>query len=139
MNKVTEKVSAVMNHTELMRLIGDHYIGEAQTLTSGAEEKLLKLALLRDAMTPEQETRWQHICSAFDSKQSQNIEGDPQMLAVRQLSQMADALEAIKLDMQQSDTADLIRPINRVAAAMQLLSKAWSAESEPKSENKQNT
>jgi hypothetical protein len=139
MNKMTEKVSAVMNHTELMRLIGDHYIGEAQTLTSGAEEKLLKLALLRDAMTPEQETRWQHICSAFDSKQSQNIEGDPQMLAVRQLSQMADALEAIKLDMQQSDTADLIRPINRVAAAMQLLSKAWSAESEPKSENKQNT
>jgi hypothetical protein len=138
MNKMTEKVSAVMNHAELMRLIGEHYIGEAQTLTSGAEENLLKLALLRDAMTPEQETRWQHICSAFDSKQSQNIEGDPQMQAVRQLSQMAGALEAIKLDMQQSDTADLIRPINRVAAAMQLLSKAWSMESEPKSENKKN-
>ena len=46
------------------------------------------------------------------------------------MSQMAGALEAIKLDMQQSDTADLIRPINRVAAAMQLLSKVWSGDSD---------
>ncbi|MFT6085111.1 MAG: MoxR-like ATPase [Glaciecola sp.] len=131
MNKMAEKVSAVMNHAELMRLIGDHYTGEAQTLTSGAEENLLKLASLRGVMTPEQETRWQHICSAFNSKQSQNIEGDPQIQAVTQLSQMAGALEAIKLDMQQSDTSDLIRPINRVAAAMQLLSKVWSGDTEP--------
>ncbi len=130
MNKMTEKVSAVMNHAELMRLIGDHYTGEAQTLTSGAEENLLKLAILRGVITPEQEVRWKHICSAFDSKQSQNIEGDPQLQAVKQLSQMSGALEAIKLDMQQSDTSDLIRPINRVAAAMQLLSKAWAGDSE---------
>jgi hypothetical protein len=126
MNKMTEKVSAVMNHDELMRLIGDHYTGEAQTLTSGAEENLLKLAMLRGVMTEEQRARWAHICSAFDSKQSQNIEGDPQLQAVRQLSQMATALEAIKVDMQQSDTGDLIRPINRVAAAMKLLSKVWA-------------
>ncbi|MBF7074146.1 DNA repair ATPase [Glaciecola sp. MH2013] len=127
MNKMTEKVSAVMNHDELMRLIGDHYTGEAQTLTSGAEENLLKLAMLRGVMTDEQTQRWEHICSAFDSKQSQNIEGDPQVQAVKQLSQMTKALEAIKVDMQQTvDTGDLIRPINRVAAAMQLLSKVWA-------------
>ncbi|WP_412971724.1 DNA repair ATPase [Glaciecola sp. MF2-115] len=137
MNKMTEKVSAVMNQAELMRLIGDHYTGEAQTLTSGAEENLLKLALLRGVMSPEQEARWQHICSAFDSKQSQNIDGDPQLQAVRQLSSMASALEAIKVDMEQSDTSDLIRPINRVAAAMQLLSKAWSGE--PKTSTKKKT
>lgn len=129
MNKMTEKVSAVMNHDELMRLIGDHYTGEAQTLTSGAEENLLKLAMLRGVMTEEQQARWKHICSAFDSKQSQNIEGDPQLQAVRQLSQMAGALEAIKVDMQQSDTGDLIRPINRVAAAMRLMSKVWAGNS----------
>ncbi|MDT0583477.1 DNA repair ATPase [Brumicola blandensis] len=128
MNKMTEKVSAVMNHQELMQLIGDHYTGEAQTLTSGAEENLLKLAMLRGVMTEQQRQRWEHICSAFDSKQSQNIEGDPQLQAVRQLSQMAGALEAIKVDMQQSDTGDLIRPINRVAAAMQLLSRVWSGD-----------
>jgi MoxR-like ATPase len=129
MNKMTEKVSAVMNHEELMRLIGDHYTGEAQTLTSGAEENLLKLAMLRGVMNDEQKARWEHICSAFDSKQSQNIEGDPQLQAIKQMAHMAQALEAIKLDMQQSDTSDLIRPINRVAAAMQLLSKVWMGES----------
>ncbi|MGJ8674701.1 MAG: DNA repair ATPase [Pseudoalteromonas sp.] len=138
MNKMAEKVSAVMNHAELMRLIGDHYTGEAQTLTSGAEENLLKLAMLRGVMTAEQEARWQHICSAFDSKQSQHIEGDPQIQAVRQLSQMAGALEAIKVDMQQSDTGDLIRPINRVAAAMQLLSKVWSGDADVKTGDARN-
>lgn len=128
MNKMTEKVSAVMNHDELMQLIGDHYTGEAQTLTSGAEENLLKLAILRGVISEEEQARWAHICSAFDSKQTKNIEGDPQLQAVKQLSQMANALEDIKLDMQQSDTGDLIRPINRVAAAMQLLGKVWAGE-----------
>lgn len=125
MNKMAEKISAVMNHDELMQLIGDHYTGEAQTLTSGAEENLLKLALLRGTMSDKQKARWEHICSAFDSKQGQNIEGDPSVQAVKQLGHMAASLEAIKLDVQQSDTSDLIKPINRVAAAMQLLSKVW--------------
>lgn len=125
MNKMAEKVSAVMNHEELMQLIGDHYTGEAQTLTSGAEENLLKLAILRGTMTEQQQARWEHICSAFDNKKSLEIEGDPTVQAVKQLGQMAASLEAIKLDIQQSDTGDLIKPINRVAAAMQLLSKVW--------------
>ena len=42
MNKMAEKVSAAMNKTELMQMIADHYQGEAQLLTSGAEENLLK-------------------------------------------------------------------------------------------------
>ena len=126
MNKMAEKVSAVMNRDELMRLIGDHYVGEAQTLTSGAEENLLKLALLRNSADEQQLARWEHICSAFKGKQMQNIDGDPTTVAVQHLSQIADSLEAIKIDAQQSDTGDLIRPINRVAAAMHLLSKTWS-------------
>lgn len=126
MNKMAEKVSAVMNHQELMQLIGDHYIGEAQTLTSGAEENLLKLALLRGVASDEQKQRWEHICSTYSGKKSLEIEGDPTLQAVKQLSQMALALEDIKLDMQQSDTTDLIKPINRVATAMHLLSKTWA-------------
>ncbi|MFT2092191.1 DNA repair ATPase [Paraglaciecola sp. 2405UD69-4] len=130
MNKMAEKVSAVMNHEELMQLIGDHYTGEAQTLTSGAEENLLKLAMLRGVMNEEQQARWKHICSAFSSKQTLKVEGDPTTQAVQQLGQMASSLEAIKLDMQQSDTTDLIKPINRVATAMHLLSKVWSGATE---------
>ncbi|WJG10057.1 DNA repair ATPase [Aliiglaciecola sp. LCG003] len=126
MNKMAEKVSAVMNHAELMQLIGDHYTGEAQTLTSGAEENLLKLAQLRGTMSADQQARWEQICSTFSGKKSLNIEGDPTHQAVKQLAHMANSLEAIKLDVQQSDTSDLIRPINRVAAAMHLLSKTWA-------------
>lgn len=126
MNKMAEKVSAVMNHQELMQLIGDHYTGEAQTLTSGAEENLLKLAQLRGTMTETQQARWQEICSRFSGKKSLQIDGDPSVQAVKQLALMAQSLEAIKLDVQQSDTSDLIKPINRVAAAMQLLSKTWA-------------
>ena len=129
MNKMAEKVSAVMNHEELMQLIGDHYTGEAQTLTSGAEENILKLAQLRGTMNDEQQARWQQICNPYSSKKTLDIEGEPTQQAVKQLAHMADSLEAIKLDVQQSDTTDLIRPINRVAAAMHLLSKTWAGAS----------
>ena len=125
MNKMAEKVSAVMNHDELMQLIGDHYVGEAQTLTSGAEENLLKLAQLRGVMSKEQTERWAQICSVYSTKQQRDVEGDPAEQAVRQLASMADALEAIKVDMQSENTDNLIKPINRVAAAMLQLSKTW--------------
>ncbi|MEZ5480115.1 MAG: hypothetical protein R3E95_22330 [Thiolinea sp.] len=50
-----------MNHAELMQMIADHYQGEAQLLTSGAEENLLKLAELRGNMTETQQARWEQI------------------------------------------------------------------------------
>jgi hypothetical protein len=40
-------------------------VGEAQTLTSGAEHNMLKLAELRGVMSPEQEARWQEIKRGF--------------------------------------------------------------------------
>ncbi|MFT5085241.1 MAG: hypothetical protein ACI9Y1_003299, partial [Lentisphaeria bacterium] len=65
MNKMGEKLSAVMNESELMQLIADHYVGEAQLLTAGAEENLLKLAELRGNMTAEQQQRWVDIKADF--------------------------------------------------------------------------
>jgi len=65
MNKMAEKVSAVMNETELMQMIADHYLGEAQMLTTGAESNLLKLAELRGNMTSEQQLRWDAIKKDF--------------------------------------------------------------------------
>ena len=129
MNKMAEKVSAVMNHEELMQLIGDHYVGEAQTLTTGAEENLLKLSYLRGVMNAQEQERWKHICNTYSSKQKLQVEGDPTVKAVQQLTSMANTLEVIKQDMLQSDTGDLIRPINRVAAAMKLLSDTWDGNS----------
>ncbi len=65
MNKMAEKISAVMNEQELMQLIGDHYLGEAQLLTGGAEENLLKLAELRGNMSVHQKARWDEIKTDF--------------------------------------------------------------------------
>lgn len=65
MNKMAEKVSAVMNQQELMGMIADHYQGEAQLLTTGAEANLLKLAELRGNMTEAQATRWEKIKADF--------------------------------------------------------------------------
>ncbi|MFA7605948.1 MAG: DNA repair ATPase [Rhodocyclaceae bacterium] len=61
MNKLAEKISAVMNDAELQQLFADHYQGEAQLLTTGAEENLLKLAELRGSLTAEQAERWANI------------------------------------------------------------------------------
>jgi hypothetical protein len=65
MTKLTEKVAAAMNEDELERLLDDHYVGEAQTLTRGAEQNLLKLGELRGRLSPEQRARWLEIKEAF--------------------------------------------------------------------------
>ncbi|WP_433327822.1 DNA repair ATPase [Spirillospora sp. CA-294931] len=65
MNKLTERVLPVMNDDELEALIDDHYTGEAQTLTGGAEANLLKLAELRGTLTPGQAARWAEIKAAY--------------------------------------------------------------------------
>ncbi|WP_462156830.1 DNA repair ATPase [Pseudoalteromonas sp. GB56] len=95
MNKMAEKVSAVMDENELMQLIADHYIGEAQTLTSGAQENLLKLAQLRGRMTEQERLRWQDITAKYQRKQEVAGATDPAMLAVTQLSKLAASIDDI--------------------------------------------
>ncbi|WP_041379433.1 DNA repair ATPase, partial [Phycisphaera mikurensis] len=65
MNRIAEKVSAVMNDAELRELIVSAYEQDAQTLTTGAEANLLKFRELVFGLTPEQEERWVEIKSAF--------------------------------------------------------------------------
>ena len=65
MSKLAEKVVAAHSDDELERLIDDHYQGESQTLTTGAEQNLLKLAELRGRATPEQKARWEEIRKGY--------------------------------------------------------------------------
>lgn len=65
MNKLAEKVVAAMNPDEVERLIDDHYAGESQTLTSAAEQNLLKLAELRGRLSPAQTTRWTQLKEGY--------------------------------------------------------------------------
>ena len=88
MNKMAEKISSVMNNTELMSLIADHYQGEAQLLTTGAEENLLKLAELRGNMTQEQQTRWQQIKQDF--LRNKAMGGDESDTGIKLVAQLHD-------------------------------------------------
>ena len=50
-----------LNEEELSALIDDHYLGESQTLTTQAEQNLLRLKELRGNITPEELARLEAI------------------------------------------------------------------------------
>ena len=94
MNKMAEKVSAAMNDNELMQMIEDHYQGEAQLLTGGAEENLLKLAQLRGNITDAEKVRWEEITEAFKLKNtSENAEAE---IGLQIAEKLGDITEAFK-------------------------------------------
>ena len=94
MNKMSEKLSAVMNEAELMQMIQDHYLGEAQLLTSGAEDNLLKLAELRGNMTAEQSERWEEIKRDF--LRNKAMGGDEGDVGGKVVAQLVDLVTGIK-------------------------------------------
>ena len=97
MNKLAEKIVSVMNDDELERLVDDHYAGEAQTLTTGAEHNLLKLAELRGIASPEQASRWAAIKNDFARvKMMGGADDDPVARVTGTLSGLADRLDGIQ-------------------------------------------
>ncbi len=96
MNKLAEKIVPVMNEAELEALIDDHYLGEAQTLTTGAEHNLLKLAELRGTMSDEQAARWTEIKRGYVRVQAMGgAEDDPAVRLIGQLGLVSDRLADI--------------------------------------------
>jgi MoxR-like ATPase len=68
MNKLAEKVVPIMDEREVQHLILDHYEGELQTLTSGAEANRLQLHHLMGIQTEAEEKRWEKICRNYSKK-----------------------------------------------------------------------
>jgi hypothetical protein len=95
LNKLAEKVVAVMNDDELEALIDDHYLGESQTLTSGAEQNLLKLAELRGRMSDAQAARWDEIKRGYARVQAMGADDDPATKIAGQIGLMSDRLAEI--------------------------------------------
>jgi len=97
MNKIAERVVPAMDEGELEALLDDHYRGEAQTLTTGAEHNLLKLAEIRGRMSPEQRARWAEIKKSFARAQALGSadEDDPVARVTGHLALLSDRLEAI--------------------------------------------
>ncbi|TVP35440.1 hypothetical protein A3L22_07755 [Streptomyces griseus subsp. griseus] len=97
MNKIAERIVPVMNDDELSAVIDDHYAGEAQTLTTGAEANLLKLAALRSTLTAEQAERWAAVTASYVRTQALGgPDGDPLTRAVAALGLLADRIAAVE-------------------------------------------
>ncbi len=94
MNKMTEKISAVMNEEELMQMIADHYLGEAQLLTTGAEDNLLKLVELRGNITAEEGRRWQQIKKDF--LRNKAMGGDDADVGGKVVAQLVDLVNGVQ-------------------------------------------
>ncbi|RII09196.1 ATPase involved in DNA repair [Streptomyces sp. YIM 130001] len=97
MNKIVARIDPVMNDEELAAVLTDHYAGEAQTLTSGAESNLLKLGELRGTLTAEQAERWSAVKSTYQRGQALGgPEEDPTVRAVAALVLLADRITAVE-------------------------------------------
>jgi MoxR-like ATPase len=114
MNKLAEKVLPAMNDAELERLIDDHYLGEAQTLTAGAEENLLKLAELRGTMTDAQRERWEEIKRGFVRlTRIGGSESDPAARVMAELSVVADRVGEIARAINESSSRRALESTSR--------------------------
>ncbi len=119
MNKLAEKIAPVMNADELQQLIADHYLGEAQLLTTGAEENLLKLAELREAMSEAQLARWTQIKRDFMRNKAMGAgEADVGQRVVAQLNDLVESVRAFDRE-PQSDVETPIAPWQEILAAIE--------------------
>ncbi|GHH52880.1 hypothetical protein HNQ79_005323 [Streptomyces candidus] len=108
LNKIVQRISPVMNDAELAAVVDDHYTGEAQTLTTGAESSLLKLAALRGTLTPEQAARWSQITTSYVRRQALGGTGEDGIgRAVAALGLLADRIAAVESAIVRSAGQDL--------------------------------
>jgi uncharacterized protein YicC (UPF0701 family) len=85
-----------MNESELNQLIDDHYLGESQLLTQGAESNLLKLGEMRGVLTEAETERWAQIKADFlRNKAMGGEDGDTGARIVAQLVDLASGFNAI--------------------------------------------
>jgi MoxR-like ATPase len=97
MNKLAERIVPVMNDEEIEGVVDDHYLGEAQTLASGAEANLLKLAELRGRLTAEQAARWADVKAAYLRERALGGAGDdPMTRAVGAVGLLADRVGGVE-------------------------------------------
>ncbi|TWO70849.1 AAA family ATPase [Caenimonas sedimenti] len=97
MTKLAGRITAQMSDSELDALLRDHYRGEAQTLTTGAEENLLKLAHLIGSPTPDEQARWQTICADFvRQRKAGGADADGSTRITNALLDVSRAVDALK-------------------------------------------
>ncbi|GIF06710.1 DNA repair ATPase [Actinoplanes siamensis] len=97
MNKLAERIVPAMNDDELEQVLDDHYLGEAQTLTGGAEANLLKLAEIRGRLDPVRARRWAEVKAGFLREQALGGTGaDPMVRAAGAVALVADRMAGVE-------------------------------------------
>ncbi|BCE00292.1 DNA repair ATPase [Marinicellulosiphila megalodicopiae] len=125
MSKMAEKISGIMNEKELNDLIRDHYVGEAQTLTTGAEENLLKLGELNNSLTDDEKIRWKQIKQDYARIQSMGgDEADSATKLANQVAKINDGLININQSMLIEKPNNLLPITQELKHLTQLLSAA---------------
>ena len=143
MNKMTEKLISVMNDDEITNLIIDHYTGESQTLTAGAESNMLKLKSLMNQLTSEESDRWKMICSEFNrNRQMGGDDADSSKMIASQLSVMTGLMKErlekevesnpSSIDVVKNDTSEVERTetLETLKSFVELLDKRETNETE---------
>lgn len=97
MNKLAEKVVAIMDDGELRTLVMNHYEGESQTLTGAAEFNLLKFREMIGWATSEELARLAAIREAFQRNQKlRGMEGsDPMVQMLAEVDDLQKTFERI--------------------------------------------
>ncbi len=98
MNRIAERVAAVMNDAELQTLIVSNYEQDAQTLTTDNEANVLKFKELMGILNTEEKERWDAIKYAYvESVRMSGMDSEDQAgQLMRQLASMRDGLESIR-------------------------------------------
>ncbi len=117
MNKIAEKVVSAHTADEVQRLIDDHYASESQTLTTGAEQNLLKLAEMRGRASDEQRARWEAIKKEFArQKRVGGKDDDPVARVTGTLSTLGEELERMRVEITRASDRSVDEQSNTVKA-----------------------
>ncbi len=129
MNKVSEKIFAAMTPAEVEAVLDDHYRGEAQTLTTAAEQNLLKLAELRGRLTPEQAKRWAEIKAEYvRQRRMGGGDDDPVTRLVGTLGGLGAELGSIREALGEGSTGELRGEVELLRETLTNISERWSIE-----------
>jgi len=125
MNKMVEKIVAAMNDDEVQALIDDHYVGEAQTLTTGAEANLLKLYELLGRLGDEQRVRWDEIRKEYARRKMMGSgEDDPVARVTGVLGALEQRMEGIQDVLREGATGDLGAELHEVVKELTMVREA---------------
>jgi hypothetical protein len=141
MNRIAEKVAAVMNENELRSLIVSNYEQDAQTLTTDNEANMLKFKEIMGILTTEEKQRWEAIKYAYvESVRMSGMTSEDQAgQLMRQLASMRDGLESIRQVIAKAVATSSDGSEERMDARVDLLRQSLSSTASQLAESLQNT